>query len=143
MKTRNMTAVLGLGLSLALAACGGEEAAAGEGATGATGVEAAEAGTGRVIEVRMITEGAASRFEPATVTASKGDVVRFVLDSGVHNVSFAGDQSASAAGLPAPSAFLSAPGQTHDVPVTFAAGSYKFQCDPHVMMGMTGTLTIQ
>lgn len=141
MKTRKMAALLGLGVTLGLAGCGSQEAAAREGAAVAS--DAPAAGAGKVIEVRMITEGAASRFEPASVTASKGDIVRFVLESGIHNVSFAGDPKASAAGLPAASAFLSTPGQAHDVPVSFGPGSYRFQCDPHVMMGMVGTLTVQ
>ena len=146
MKTRKMTTVLGLGiLSLVLSGCGGQEAAAREGAAVANDAATAQAapGSGKIIEVRMVTNGATNAFEPAAVTASPGDVVRFVLESGVHNVSFAGDQNASAAGLPAASPFLSAPGQTHDVQVTFAPGQYKFQCDPHIMMGMVGTLTVQ
>lgn len=143
MKTWKITAVLALGVSMSLAACGGEEAAAGEGAATASGVVAEESTTGKVIEVRMVTDGAENRFEPAQVTASRGDIVRFVLGSGIHNVSFPAQENAGASGLPAPSTFLQAPGDSYDVPVNFAAGTYTFQCDPHVMMGMKGTLTVQ
>ena len=145
MKTRKITAVLALGLTMGLGACGGEEAASGEGAATASGVAAAaeQPTTGKVIEVRMVTDGAVNRFEPAQVTASRGDVVRFVLASGIHNVSFPAQENAGASGLPAPSSFLQAPGDSYDVPVSLAAGTYTFQCDPHVMMGMKGTLTVQ
>jgi plastocyanin len=136
--------MLALGLVFPLGACGGESASAAPAAEEAQAAATeAPATIGRVIEVKMITEGASNRFEPAQIEAKQGDVVRFVLASGVHNVSFPADQNASAAGLPAPSAFLATPGQAHDVPVTFAAGEYKFQCDPHAMLGMVGTLKVQ
>jgi plastocyanin len=38
---------------------------------------------------------------------------------------------------------LATPGQSIDVPVTMGVGEYTFQCDPHAMMGMKGTLTVQ
>ncbi|MBW3627718.1 MAG: hypothetical protein KY464_00340 [Gemmatimonadetes bacterium] len=147
MKTQYVWAPVGLALCLALAGCGGGEAEAVPGAgaptDGAAASAPASAPAGRVIEVKMVTDGAANHFEPAEVTARKGDVIRFVLQSGVHNVSFAGDPQAAAAGLPATSPFLSSPGQVHEVPVNFAAGRYTFQCDPHVALGMVGTLTVQ
>jgi plastocyanin len=147
MKTEKLWAVVGLGLTLSLAACGGEEAAAVQ-ASGATGGDAAVAAaesapTGQVIEVKMVTDGAVNHFVPAEVTAKKGDVIRFVLQSGVHNVNFSADPSAAAAGLPGASPFLQQPGETFEVPVTFPAGKYAFQCDPHVALGMVGTLTVQ
>lgn len=135
-----------LGLALALAACSNDAPTAGNEASepsAATAPAEAPATTGNVIEVRMITNGAENAFVPAQVTAQRGDVVRFVLDSGVHNVSFPASENAGAANLPAASAILATPGQSVDVPVTMAAGEYTFQCDPHVMMGMKGTLTVQ
>jgi plastocyanin len=99
--------------------------------------------SGNVIEVRMVTDDKGNYFEPAEVTAKPGDVVRFTLVSGVHNVSFAGDPHAAAAGLPGPSQILQLPGQSHDVPVSMAAGGYTFQCDPHAALGMVGKLTVE
>jgi plastocyanin len=147
MKTR-LLAVLGLALALPLAACGGENASAApaaenQAAATAEAAPAAAPASGKVIEVKMVTDGANNYFEPAQIEAKQGDVLRFTLVSGVHNVSFPADQNANAAGLPAPSAFLASPGQAHDVPVTFAAGEYKFQCDPHAMLGMVGTIKVQ
>lgn len=107
----------------------------------------APAGQGQVIEVHMKTTngGAAGVFEPAQVTAKKGDVLRFISDGGAaHNADFANDpDNAGKTGLPAPTPFATTAGQTVDVPVTMDAGTYSFQCDPHAAMGMKGKLTVQ
>lgn len=149
MRTLKMAALFGLVLSAG--ACAGEEAAARPDAPAATpaateAVQAAApavASTGQVIEVRMVTDAKGSYFEPAAVSAAQGDVIRFVLDSGVHNVSFPAAKNAGAGDLPAASSYLQQPGQSHDVAVQMAPGTYTFQCDPHVAMGMVGTLTVQ
>jgi len=101
------------------------------------------AATGRVIEVKMITDDRGNYFEPAEVDAAAGDVVRFTLVSGVHNVSFPADQNAGASGLPAASEYLQLPGQTYDLTVDLAPGSYNFQCDPHAALGMIGKLNVK
>ena len=146
MKTYGFMAVLGLGL--VAAGCGSESAAAGSGSAAApaeaTGAAQAPAvPTGNVVEVKMVTDGQANYFEPAELTVRPGDVVRFTLTSGLHNVSFPADKNAGAAGLPQASPFLQQPGQSHDVQIDLAPGTYHFQCDPHVMMGMVGKLTVQ
>ena len=110
-------------LALTLAACGSAETAS----------------TGRVIEVKMVTDEKGNSFEPGQVTARPGDVLRFTLVTGVHGVTIPADGS----GRPASSALLDHPGQTHDVPVTFAPGTYTFRCDPHVALGMVGTLVVE
>jgi plastocyanin len=66
-----------------------------------------------------------------------------VLVSGVHNISFPPEQNSGAAGLPAVSDMLQLPGQTLDIPITFAPGDYAFQCDPHAALGMTGKLEVE
>ena len=98
---------------------------------------------GKVIEVDMVTDGEGSYFKPAEVHANKGDVVRFTLKVGVHNVNFLADSNAGKSGLPAsPSEFLQLPGQTYDVAASMDAGSYYFQCDPHAALGMKGKLIV-
>jgi plastocyanin len=87
-------------------------------------------------------EKGANKFTPSEIEAKTGDVLRFTLVSGVHNVNFLADSNRSAT-MPPPSAMLQAPGQTHDVKVTWAAGRYYFQCDPHALLGMTGHLTVK
>lgn len=98
--------------------------------------------TGRIIEVRMVTDERGNYFAPARITARPGDVLRLRLVSGVHNLSFfpAGADSAI---LPSPTGLLQAEGQTMDVPVSLPPGQYRFQCDPHAQLGMVGTLTVE
>ena len=135
----------GLGLVVTLGACGSQEATAapGDDAQASAGATATVAPTGNVVEVKMVTDGAGNYFEPQNVTVSQGDVVRFVLVSGVHNVSFPAASNAGAQALPETSPYLQLPGQTHDLAVEVPAGEYTFQCDPHAALGMVGTLTVQ
>lgn len=144
MKLQKLFPIAALGLSF-LAACGGEttQASPDPGSASAPSAAAEVPPTGNVIEVKMITDDKGNYFEPAQVTAAPGDVVRFVLESGVHNVSFPASQNANVAGLPGVGEMLQLPGQTYDVPVNFAAGEYRFQCDPHAALGMVGTLKVQ
>jgi plastocyanin len=99
--------------------------------------------TGRAIEIKAITDDAGNRFEPNEVEAKPGDVLRVVLVSGVHNISFPAEHNAGASGLPGPSDMLQLPGQTFEVPITFGPGEYRFQCDPHAALGMTGKLEVE
>ena len=147
MELKTYFAAVALGV---MAACGGqtdatEEAAVAETAPAeqAAAPAAAPAATGNVIEVQMIDEAGIGRFEPAEITAKPGDVIRYTLKTGVHNVSFPADKNPGKSGLPAASAFLVTPEQTYDVPVTMAPGEYTFQCDPHVAMGMIGKLHVE
>jgi plastocyanin len=148
-----------LGLLAVLAACGGDKPAANTPAADTTTAAAAPAvapaaapapaapATGNVIEVHMVTSanGASGTFEPANVTAKKGDTVRFITDGKtVHNVSFPAAENVGKAGLPTtPGAYLTTPNQSIDLVVGMEPGTYNFQCDPHATMGMKGTLTVQ
>ena len=134
-----------LALSLmALGACGDKEAAPATPAGDAAPVAApAVAPTGTVVEIKAITDDQGNRFEPSEVEVHPGDVLRVVLVSGVHNLSFPADKNSGASGLPGPSDMLQLPGQTLDVPVTFGLGEYFFQCDPHAALGMTGKLEVE
>lgn len=98
---------------------------------------------GQVIEIAMITDDASSRFEPSQITVKPGDVLRFTLKTGAHNVSFPADRNPVGAALPPVGEMLQLPGQTYDVAVNFSAGEYYFQCDPHAALGMVGTLIVQ
>src|SRR5262249_49213851 len=102
---------------------------------------------GQVITIQMKTtqNGASGVFDPATVTAKKGDVLHFVADgAAAHNVSWPAADNAGATGLPAaPTAYISTAGQAIDQKVTWGPGTYHFQCDIHAATGMKGTLTVQ
>ncbi|HWJ14530.1 MAG TPA: plastocyanin/azurin family copper-binding protein [Gemmatimonadaceae bacterium] len=99
---------------------------------------------GKVIPVELYTDGAGNYYKPAEVHAKRGDVIRFTLKVGVHNVHFLADSNAGKNGYPqTPSDFLQLPGQTWDLAVKQAAGSYYFQCDPHAALGMKGHLVVE
>lgn len=94
----------------------------------------------------MITtpDGASGRFEPAGVSARRGDIVRFITDGRtVHNVSFPPSENPGKHHLPPLGPYLTAPGQSYDVVVELDHGAYHFQCDPHATMRMKGTLTVR
>lgn len=99
--------------------------------------------TGRVIEITMHTDDKGNYFLPAKIEARPGDLLRFKLATGVHNVNFLADSNRGRTGLPAPSAFLQLPGQTYDVPLTFGTGHFYFQCDPHALLGMFARLEVE
>ena len=91
----------------------------------------------------MTTDETSSRFTPSEITARKGDVIRYTLKVGVHNVNFLPDSNTIKTGLPATSEMLQLPGQTHDILVTMAPGKYYFQCDPHAALGMKGHVEVE
>src|SRR3982751_1603124 len=97
---------------------------------------------GKIIVVEMTTDETSSRFTPSEITARKGDVIRYTLKVGVHNVDFYPDSNAVKMGLPPTSELLQLPGQTHDMLVTMEPGTYYFHCDPHAALGMKGHVTV-
>jgi plastocyanin len=146
-----------------LAACGGDDRAATTDAPAATGgptVDIAPSPAGgtaqapvtpdagrEVIEVRMVTTqgGATGIFEPAQITVRRGDVIRWVqADNGAaHNVSFTMAQG-NPPGFNAPrdSPYFSQEGQSYEVKVDWAPGTYNYVCVPHIVTGMIGSVTV-
>jgi len=102
-----------------------------------------EASTGRTIVVEANSDADGNYFKPAKIEAHPGDIIRFTLKSGVHNINFLPDSNAGKTGLPPASEMLQLPGQTYDVKVSFAKGHYYFQCDPHALLGMKGHLEVE
>ena len=99
---------------------------------------------GKIITVEMITDEKGNNvFRPAEFEAHKGDVIRYTLVVGVHNVNFVADSNPGVAGLPGPAPMLQVPGQTFDVLVTWDPGRYTFQCDPHALLGMIGHVKVE
>ncbi|HYV98706.1 MAG TPA: plastocyanin/azurin family copper-binding protein [Gemmatimonadaceae bacterium] len=82
-------------------------------------------------------------FEPNKVEAHAGDVLRFKVNVGVHNVNFLPDSNAGKANLPPASQMLQLPGQTQDVVLGFGKGHFYFQCDPHAALGMRGHVEVE
>ena len=147
MNTSKVAVVMITGL-IALGACskgekGGGDTSAGAAAPAAAGGEATPAPGGKVIVVTATSDEKGNYFEPNDIEAHKGDVLRFTLKTGVHNVHFLPDSNPGKKSLPPASDMLQLPGQTLDIPVNFEEGKYYFQCDPHAALGMKGHLEVE
>jgi plastocyanin len=113
------------------------------GAPASTGPQTPDAG-GKIIAIEALTDEQGNNvFRPDNFEAHQGDVIRFTLGAGVHNVHFLPDSNPGRKGLPAASDMLQLPGQTYDVKVSFAPGRYYFQCDPHAALGMVGHVKVE
>lgn len=108
-----------------------------------SGSAASPGAGGKVIVIQAISDEKGNYFSPSEIEAHKGDVLRFTLKVGVHNVHFLPDSNAGKSGLPPASEMLQLPGQTADIPVTFSEGTYYFQCDPHAALGMKGHVKVE
>ena len=142
---RRGIAALALGAALFAGACGKDQnttAKPDAGTREETG-EKEHAATGRTIVVEAYSDANGNYYKPSEIEAKKGDVIRFTLKMGVHNVHFLADSNPGKTGLPAASDMLQLPDQTYDLKVTFGKGRYYFQCDPHVALGMKGHLTVE
>lgn len=150
----NPMAVLAASLLAGIVACGGGAKNADTTKSAATsaqpttaaptaGPQTPEPGHQVIVIEAMTDEQGNNRFSPNKIEAHPGDVLRFTLKSGVHNVHFLPDSNPGKQGLPAASDLLQLPGQTYDVKVTFEPGHYYFQCDPHAALGMKGHLEVE
>jgi plastocyanin len=135
------------GVALFAIACGGgekkETAETPSTPAASAGGPVTPTGHGKVIVIYAVSDEKGNYFSPNEIEAHKGDVLRFTLKVGVHNVHFLADSNATKSGLPPASEMLQLPGQTYDVPVNFAEGTYYFQCDPHAALGMKGYVKVE
>ena len=146
---KSIVSVFGVMALTATVACSGDkqsespaDTSTQTGAATTTGTPAPQA-TGKTILVEMWTDGTGNYFKPNKIEAHQGDLVRFVLKAGVHNVHFLADSNKIKTGLPAASEMLQLPEQTYDLVVSMQEGEYYFQCDPHAALGMKGTLEVE
>ncbi len=153
---------VGIGL-LCMMACGGGDKSASSSAGNTTSTAApspapapSAAAPGKTIDVKMVGDTKGYRFDPATITVTVGDGVRFTnVSGGPHDVTFwsdsipAGAQQVLQANMPATTAPLTGPlliSPNDTYVVSFAGakpGAYHFYCTPHLALGMRGTLTVQ
>ncbi|HEX2778356.1 MAG TPA: plastocyanin/azurin family copper-binding protein [Gemmatimonadaceae bacterium] len=164
MKIHRLLLTAGICATAALAACAGGEK---KGDDDHEGQEAAESGTAtsttdaaaasfsatqltpesgrKVVTVQLETDAQGNnKFTPNNFEVHQGDVIRYTLVSGVHNVHFLPDSNPNAKGLPAsPSDMLQLPNQTIDLKVTWGPGHYYFQCDPHALLGMMAHVEVE
>jgi plastocyanin len=156
------------GAAIMLGACGGgdtataDSAAAGASAAAAAAPAAAAPAaaaapiTGTTHEINMVGDEKGYRFEPAEITIKAGDGIKFnMISGGPHNVAFdpatlpAAAKSALLANMPEQMGELSGKmmlnaGESYTI--SFAgvpAGTYDFNCTPHLAMNMKGKVTIQ
>jgi plastocyanin len=140
---------------IGIVACGGEKPAADKSPPPAAATPVSDASAfsaspltpdpgGKVVVVELYSDAVGNYFKPAEVHAKRGDVIRYTLKVGVHNVHFLADSNAGRSSYPqSPSDLLQLPGQTLDLAVKLPAGSYYFQCDPHAALGMKGRLIVE
>ncbi|HLA89367.1 MAG TPA: plastocyanin/azurin family copper-binding protein [Gemmatimonadaceae bacterium] len=134
---------------VASAACGGEKAPKPESALPAAAAPAALPATAtpcatcKVIEVLATSDEKGNYYSPKEIAANAGDVLRFKIVVGVHNVNFLPDSNPGRTGLPPATPLLQLPGQTQDIALTFGTGKFYFQCDPHAALGMIGHVTVK
>jgi plastocyanin len=119
------------------------EAAKQAGTPPASGGAAIAAPRGDTILIEAWTDGTGNYFKPNKIEAHRGDVLRYVLKVGVHNMHFLPDSNEIKTGLPPASELLQIPGQTYDLVVSLQPGRYYFQCDPHAALGMKGQLEVE
>ena len=158
---------LALASAFILGACGGGDSntqTADPAATPAAGADAGAAGgtaaaapiTGTTHTVRMVGDAQGYRFDPAQLTIKAGDGVRWeMVSGGPHNVAFdpakipAAAKGQLSANMPNQMGELSSPmfmnvGENYIVSfANIPAGTYEYVCTPHLMNGMTGTITVQ
>ena len=99
--------------------------------------------TGDTVKVELYSDATGNYFKPNEIEAKRGDVIRYTMMVGVHNVHFLPDSNTIKTGLPPASDLLQLPGQTYDLLVTMPEGKYYFQCDPHAALGMKGHLKVE
>lgn len=138
-------ALIGAG---ALAACssGGSSATPASQAPAGGGQQGQAGGTGTTTTVKMTDD---NKFDPATVTISKGSTVTWQnTSSAPHTVTFDPSKAVNKADVELPSGAepfdsgLLQPGQSFSHTFT-VAGTYKYTCVPHETLGMHGTVVVQ
>jgi hypothetical protein len=95
--------------------------------------------TGGVVYAVRITAGG---FDPAAITARRGDVLRFVLADSSGGVSFPRRGNPPGAPLPSPSPVMRQAGQIYEIPVDLPGGAYTFTTLPPGPGASTGRLTV-
>ena len=110
----------------------------------------------RMHVVRMLGDERGYRFEPANLTVQQGDSVRFVMVSGgPHNIAFdstsipTGAKAKLSANMHSQIADLMGPlmlNADESYTLSFAglpAGTYAYQCVPHLAMNQRGVITVR
>ncbi len=129
-------------LMLASVACGGDSDKV---ASSKPAARAASTGAfrGKKVDVKMISDSKGERYDPVEIEVERGDSLRFVLASGVHNVHFMPDKNPAGLSYPPVGPYLQLPGQIDSYLMDYPEGRYYFQCDIHVLIGMKGYVKVE
>ena len=108
------------------------------------------------IVVRMVGDAKGYRFQPSSITARVGDVVRFVnVSGGPHNVAFWPDRLPAGAVEtlqknmgqttgPLMGAMIFEPKEVYTLSLAgLPAGAYNYYCVPHQAMKMSGRIKVR
>jgi plastocyanin len=115
------------------------------GQSGAAPVLATDTLRVALVQIRTTGGGASGEFAPRVLRARRGDLLRFQMMDGDahHNVAFA-HFSRDKAGirLPPEGPYLTTEGQSWQIRVDLAPGTYEFACIPHAE-AHRGTLIVE
>ncbi|MFB6192107.1 MAG: plastocyanin/azurin family copper-binding protein [Haloarculaceae archaeon] len=113
------------------------------GAVGVTGLAAGRTASARETAAQVVAVGpeGSLRFDPERFEITVGDTVKWVWESGGHNVSPTPGEQPAASDWAGDDADTYDEGHTHAHTFT-AAGGYDYHCDPHRSLGMTGSFTV-
>ncbi|MEA5472220.1 plastocyanin [Spirulina sp. 06S082] len=94
--------------------------------------------------VKMGTDSYQLKFDPAELTVSPGDTVKFQNNKlAPHNIVFEQEPLASLGMTASKTLFSPTDSYSVTIPDDIAPGAYSFYCSPHRGAGMTGTLTVE
>lgn len=88
--------------------------------------------------IKMVTVNEKNFFDPPELTIKVGDTVRWVNESGVHDVSAI---KVPEGVTPFKSELFTAPGMTFEYTFT-VPGEYGYVCTPHEVLGMVGKIIV-
>ncbi len=90
--------------------------------------------------VKMGADSGMLAFDPANITISSGDTVKWVNNKlPPHNIVF---ESADASKY-SHSQLMFSPGEEYSATIDLPAGDYTYYCEPHRGAGMVGKITVQ
>lgn len=103
-----------------------------------TPAESAEPEKPQAHVIKMVTLAEKNFFDPAELTIKVGETVRWVNDSGVHDVT---SVKIPEGATPFKSELFTAPGMAFEYTFTIP-GEYEYVCTPHEVLGMVGKIIV-
>lgn len=102
--------------------------------------------TDDVVEIRMVTDGKGSYFDPKGLLVEPGSTIRFVNESGTHAAAAYHPENDGPLRIPEAAAtwaseLFAEAGRTFEVTLD-VPGVYDFYCPPHEVLGMVGRLVV-